>query len=152
MNFPFNFLENYINNLTFIKSMQSFTISTTSRQQIIDINKQVKDIVKDSKIKEGLCLIYTQHTSAAVIINENADPNIMLDIIDALSKVVPPGQWKHDKIDGNGDAHIKSAILGPSETVIIDKGELQLGKWQDIMLAEFDGPRKRTVLVKIIED
>jgi len=130
--------------------MQSFTISTTSRQQIININKQVRDIVKDSKIKEGLCLIYVQHTSAAVIINENADPNIMLDIIDALNKVVPLGQWKHDKIDGNGDAHIKSAILGPSETVIIDKGELQLGKWQDIMLAEFDGPRKRTVLVKII--
>ena len=132
--------------------MQSFTISTTSQQQIIDINKQVKDIVKDSKIKEGLCMIYVQHTSAAVIINENADPNIMIDIIDALSKVVPQGQWKHDKIDGNGDAHIKSAILGPSETVIIDKGELQLGKWQDIMLAEFDGPRTRTVLVKIIGD
>ena len=132
--------------------MQSFTISTTSHQQIIDINKQVKEIVKDSKIKEGLCMIYVQHTSAAVIINENADPNIMLDIIDALSKVVPQGQWKHDKIDGNGDAHIKSAILGPSETVIIDKGELQLGKWQDIMLAEFDGPRTRTVLVKIIGD
>ena len=132
--------------------MQSFTISTTSHQQIIDINKQVKEIVKDSKIKEGLCMIYVQHTSAAVIINENADPNIMIDIIDALSKVVPQGQWKHDKIDGNGDAHIKSAILGPSETVIIDKGELQLGKWQDIMLAEFDGPRTRTVLVKIIGD
>ncbi|MCK5630494.1 MAG: secondary thiamine-phosphate synthase enzyme YjbQ [Nanoarchaeota archaeon] len=130
--------------------MQSFTVSTTSRQQIIDINKQVKDIVKDSKIKEGLCLIYIPHTSAAVIINENADPNIMLDIIDALNKVVPQGQWKHDKIDGNGDSHIKSAILGPSETVIIDKGELQLGKWQDILLAEFDGPRIRTVLVKII--
>ena len=97
-------------------------------------------------------MIYVQHTSAAVIINENADPNIMIDIIDALSKVVPQGQWKHDKIDGNGDAHIKSAILGPSETVIIDKGELQLGKWQDIMLAEFDGPRTRTVLVKIIGD
>ena len=130
--------------------MQSFTVSTTSRQQIIDINKQVKDIVKDSKIKEGLCLIYIPHTSAAVIINENADRNIMLDIIDALNKVVPQGQWKHDKIDGNGDSHIKSAILGPSETVIIDKGELQLGKWQDILLAEFDGPRIRTVLVKII--
>ncbi|MCK5025906.1 MAG: secondary thiamine-phosphate synthase enzyme YjbQ [Nanoarchaeota archaeon] len=130
--------------------MQSFTVSTTSRQQIIDINKQVKDIVKDSKIKEGLCLIYIPHTSAAVIINENADHNIMLDIIDALNKVVPQGQWKHDKIDGNGDSHIKSAILGPSETVIIDKGELQLGKWQDILLAEFDGPRIRTVLVKII--
>lgn len=130
--------------------MQSFTVSTTKHQQIIDINEQVKDIVRKSGIKEGLCTIYVPHATAAVIINENADPNVMLDIIDALSKIAPEGKWRHDKVDGNADAHIKSAILGPSEIVIIDKGELQLGKWQDIMLADFDGPRTRTVLVRII--
>ena len=130
--------------------MQSFTVSTTKHQQIIDINEQVKDIVRKSGIKEGLCTIYVPHATAAVIINENADPNVMLDIIDALSKIAPEGQWRHDKVDRNADAHIKSAILGPSEIVIIDKGELQLGKWQDIMLADFDGPRTRTVLVRII--
>ena len=103
--------------------MQSFTVSATKHQQIIDINEQVKDIVRKSGIKEGLCTIYVPHATAAVIINENADPNVMLDIIDALSKIAPEGKWRHDKVDGNADAHIKSAILGPSEIVIIDNLE-----------------------------
>lgn len=129
--------------------MQSFTVSSSKRQEIIDINEQVKEIVRKSKVKEGICIIYSTHTTASVLINENNDPNIMLDIIDALSKIAPQGKWRHDKVDGNGDAHIKSAIIGPSETVIINKGEIQLGKWQDIMLADFDGPRTRKVFIKI---
>ena len=108
--------------------MQSFTVSSKKRQEIIDINDKIKDIAKKSEVKEGICVIYTPHSTAAIIINENYDPNIMLDIIDVMSNIAPQGKWRHDAIDGNADAHIKSAIIGSSKTIIISKGELLLGE------------------------
>ena len=131
--------------------IKEISVSTSKKQEIVDITDQIKDIVKDSKVKEGICIVYTSHATAAIIINENWDPNIMLDTIDALNNMVAEGKWRHDKVDGNGASHIKASIIGPSETIIIKNGELLLGQWQDIMLCDFDGPRQRKVYGKIIE-
>ena len=128
------------------------SISTSKRQELIDITEQVEAIVKKSKVKEGICTIFAMHATAAIIINENADPNICLDLIDSLNELIPRGKWRHDKLDGNADAHIKSSILGPSETIPIKNNQLQLGTWQSPMLVELDGPRNRKVIVSIIGD
>ncbi|MBI2523055.1 YjbQ family protein [Candidatus Woesearchaeota archaeon] len=128
------------------------SISTSKRQELIDITNKVEAVVKKSKVKEGLCSIFAMHATAAIIINENADPNICLDLIDSLNGLIPRGKWMHDKLDGNADAHIKSSILGPSETVPIKDNRLQLGTWQAIMFCENDGPRDRKVIVSIIGD
>ena len=125
------------------------TISTTKRQELVDITHKVEEILAKSGTKEGLCNIYVPHATAAVMINENADPNIGLDILDALDKMVKSGGWRHDRIDNNAAAHIKSAIIGPSETIPIKNSQLTLGTWQNIFLVELDGPRKRTIMVTI---
>ena len=131
---------------------EAISISTSKRQELIDITNSVEAIVKKSRVKEGLCTIFAMHATAAIIINENADPNICLDLIDSLNELVPKGKWRHDKLDGNADAHIKSSILGPSETIPIKNSQLQLGTWQAIMLADFDGPRSRKIIVHVIGD
>lgn len=132
---------------------EEFTISTSKKQELIDITGKINEIIKKSKVKNGLCNVFAAHATAAIIINENYDPNICLDLLDALNKLVPSGIWRHDKIDGNADAHIKSAILGPSEAIPIKGGKLQLGRWQACMLAELDGPRSdRRVIVTVLGD
>lgn len=132
---------------------EEFYLSTKKKQELIDITDRVNSIIGKSKVDNGICNVFAAHATAAIIINENWDPNICLDLLDALNKNVPSGIWRHDKIDGNADAHIKSAILGPSETMPIKNGELQLGKWQSIMMVELDGPRKdRKIIVTIIGD
>ncbi|MBI2655799.1 YjbQ family protein [Candidatus Woesearchaeota archaeon] len=132
---------------------EEFCISTKKKQEMIDITSHVNSIIKKSKIKEGLCNVFTAHATAAIVINENYDPNICLDLIDALNKLVPSGVWRHDRIDGNADAHIKAAILGPQETIPIKNGELQLGRWQSLQFSELDGPRNdRKIIVTILGD
>ena len=103
------------------------------------------------KIKDGLCLIYTPHATAAVIINESWDPNIGDDFLDALNELIPEGKWRHDRVDGNAAAHIKAAILGPSETVLVKNGELVLGRWQNIFFVELDGPRERREVIVYVK-
>ena len=129
--------------------MPEFTIRTRKTEELIDITSEVEAIVSESKVKEGICLVYVPHATAAVIINENADQNICDDILKALNQMVPDLGYKHDRIDKNAIAHIKSAFLGPSETIPVNDGKLLLGTWQAIMICEFDGPRQRTVIVKI---
>lgn len=124
-------------------------ISTHKRIQFYDITKEVEEFVAESGIKEGLCNIYVPHATAAVTINENADPEIEYDINDLLSKLVPPGVHRHDKIDNNGDAHIKASIVGSSETIPIKNGKLMLGTWQDVFITDFDGPRDRKVVLTL---
>jgi secondary thiamine-phosphate synthase enzyme len=128
-----------------------FTVSTTKRQELVDITHQVADAVKESGVVDGLCNVYVTHATAAIAINENADPNLCLDILDWLDETVAEGKWRHDKIDNNAAAHIKAAVVGPSETIPIRDGELQLGTWQDIFLCCFDGPRKRRIVVTVVE-
>ncbi len=130
---------------------EEIILSTSKKQELIDITDKVNNIIKKSKIKNGICSVFTAHATAAIIINENYDPNICLDLIDALNKLIPRGIWRHDIIDGNADAHIKSAILGPSETIPVKDGKLELGKWQAIQFCELDGPRQdRKIIVTII--
>ena len=131
------------------KTMEEFSVSTKSKYDMVDITDKVKKIVKSSKIKKGICAVYVPHATCAILINENYDPNVMDDVLNCMSKLIPEGKWKHDRVDNNGAAHIKSAIIGPSETIPIENGELLLGTWQDIMLADFDGPRQRKIIVTL---
>ena len=132
---------------------EEFYLSTKKKQELIDITSRVNSIVRKSKISTGICNVFAAHATAAIIINENYDPNICLDLLDSLNKLIPSGIWRHDKIDGNADAHIKSAILGPSETIPIKNNKLELGRWQSIMFAELDGPRNdRKIIVTILGD
>lgn len=131
---------------------QEIVIKTTKKQEITDITSEVKEIVKKSKIKEGMCLVYAKHATASIIINENDDPNVGEDILSALNKCIPEhASYKHDCIDNNAAAHIKAAITGPSKIIPIKDSSLDLGRWQGIALAEFDGPRERHVVVQIIK-
>ena len=127
-----------------------FEVIPSQRQEIIDITDEVNKLIKESQIKEGLCLVYTPHATAAIIINENHDLNIGTDLINCLNNLAPQGKWLHDQVDGNADAHLKAAILGPSETLIIENNTLVLGQWQSLMLASLDGPRIRKIMVKVI--
>ena len=130
---------------------QEIIISTSKKQELIDITGNINSIIKKSRIKNGLCNAFAAHATAAIIINENYDPNICLDLLDSLNKLIPSGIWRHDKIDGNADSHIKAAILGPSETIPIKNNKLELGRWQALIFCELDGPRQdRRIIVTII--
>ncbi|MBM3234573.1 YjbQ family protein [Candidatus Pacearchaeota archaeon] len=126
-----------------------FSIKTEKREEVVDITKKVEEIVdragdEDSKA----CLIFVPHTTCSLIISE--DNGVYEDLIDFLDKLIPRGKWEHDKTDNNADAHLKSNILGSHKLIPIDNGKLVRGEWQNICLAEFDGPRERRVIVKII--
>jgi len=129
--------------------MPELTIRTRKTQEMLDITSQVAEMVRRSGVANGLCLVYVPHATAAIVINENADPNVCQDILDALGRVVPEGVWRHDRVDNNAAAHIKATILGPSQAVPVREGGLRLGTWQSVMLVELDGPRDRTVIVEV---
>ena len=129
--------------------MSDLTIRTRKTQEMLDITSQVSEVVRCSGIANGFCLVYVPHATAAIVINENADPNVCQDILDALGRMVPEGAWRHDRVDNNAAAHIKATILGPSEAIPVREGNLRLGTWQSVMLVEFDGPRDRTVIVEV---
>ena len=125
-------------------------VSSSKREELIDITNKVKEIVSKTNIKKGLCHIFVKHATAAIMIQENWDESIQIDVITLMKKIAPKGQWEHDKQDGNGDSHLKAGLIGPSETVPITNSELQLGQWQNIFLCEFDGPRtNREIIVTI---
>ncbi len=129
--------------------LEQFEIRTPSHSCLIDITGHVEKIVSQSTVKEGICLVFVPHTTAGVTINENADPTVRSDILKELDKAIP---WRddYDHDEGNAAAHIKSSLVGSSQTVIITGGGLKLGTWQGIFLAEFDGPRTRKVWVKAV--
>jgi secondary thiamine-phosphate synthase enzyme len=128
-----------------------FTVETQRAKQSVDITDQVIDAVRASGGSGGFCHVMTLHSTAAVVVNETNDPNIGIDLLDALDRAIPDrADYLHDRIDDNAQAHIKAAILGPSELVPLHRGELLLGTWQRIMLIEFDGPRKRRVSVQLL--
>ena len=116
---------------------------------MVDLTAQVAEIVAKDGRDEGLCSVYVSHATAAIVVNENDDPNVCVDTLDALDQLIPAGIWRHDRVDGNAASHIQAAILGPGETIPIRAGRLQLGTWQAIMLVELDGPRDRRVLVTL---
>jgi len=110
----------------------------------------VEKELKKTGIKKGLLHVFIPHATAAVTINENADPNLPRDINDFLNKLVKKGVWMHDRMDGNADGHIKASLIGSSTSVPVENGEMLLGRWQDIFLCEFDGPRKRRIIINFI--
>lgn len=130
--------------------IKAMTIATRSRNELMDITSQIQNVVWESGISEGLCTIFVPHTTAGLTINEGADPSVQRDILAHLEKMIPHrGDYRH--LEGNSDAHIKASLVGSSQTVFVEKGQLVLGTWQAIYFAEFDGPRQRKVLVKVIE-
>lgn len=127
------------------------TISTDRNNGLYDITTQVRKVVKESGASSGLVNVYVRHATAAIMIQENWDESVQTDVVNLLKKLIPAGVWMHDQQDGNGDAHLKSGVIGPSETIPLIEGELALGRWQNIFLCEFDGPRKdREIVVTII--
>jgi secondary thiamine-phosphate synthase enzyme len=125
-------------------------VSTQEREQIIDITKGVAEMVHKSGIMDGICLIHAMHATAAILVNENYDEALKEDFIAFLKKQVPQGIWKHDRLDGNADAHIRSMIVGQGQSVPVRGGKLALGRWQGICLVELDGPRERTIMVTVV--
>ena len=129
--------------------MKEISLETHSRVDMIDITAVVQKAAGEEKIEEGVCLVYTPHTTAAVTINENADPDVRRDILAALDRAVPfSANYRH--AEGNSAAHVKSSMVGASELIIIEKGRLVLGIWQSIFFCEFDGPRTRKFFISII--
>lgn len=125
------------------------TVISSKRSEMIDITSQVEEKVRLSGKTDGLCFIFVPHTTAAVTLNENADPSVQRDILHTLSKIFP-NDPSHEHGEGNSDAHIKSSLVGASEMVAIDQGRLVLGTWQGVYFCEFDGPRTRKVQIRVI--
>ena len=126
------------------------TVKSSNKTQLIDITADIQKIVNNSGVREGLAVIFVPHTTAGVTINENADPAVKSDMLMVLNKIIPENEnYRH--LEGNSPAHLKSTLVGASETLIIENGRLMLGTWQAVFFCEFDGPRTRKVHVRILE-
>jgi secondary thiamine-phosphate synthase enzyme len=131
--------------------IHTISVKTGSRVEFQEITPQVMDVVRESGVTSGVCHVFVPHTTAAVMINEHADPSVVADITAQLDELAPRDRhYRH--LEGNSPAHIKAALIGGSETLLIEDGRLVLGTWQGLFFAEFDGPRSRSVLVKIAAD
>jgi secondary thiamine-phosphate synthase enzyme len=130
---------------------KTIVVKTRTRTEFIDITSDVKEIVSKSGIKSGVCYVYVAHTTAGVTINEGADPAVVKDILSTLNKLIPHNN-KYLHMEGNSDAHIKTSLMGPSQSIIIEGGKLLLGTWQSIFFCEFDGARSRKIIVKVMRD
>ena len=130
--------------------IKELTIQTHSRTALLNIDSQIEDVIRESGVKEGMCVLWVPHTTAGVTINENGDPDVVRDILHEMNKVIPFEDGYHH-MEGNSAAHIKSSLFGPSLTLIITGGRLVLGTWQSIYFCEFDGPRRRRLIVKVME-
>lgn len=133
-----------------MREVYTFGVKTGQQCAMIDITREVQNKVKESGVREGICVVFIPHTTAGVTINENCDPDVVRDFLMEINKLVPMSDgYRHS--EGNSAAHIKSSMMGFSQTMIISEGRLMLGTWQGIYFMEFDGPRIRKVLVKIVE-
>lgn len=137
-----------LNNMT--NNLYTFELSTEEKQSFINIDEYLQQALSRSGIKNGLMLVFCPHTTAAITINENADPDVKTDLSLGLNQTYP-NKEEYIHMEGNSDGHMKSSVLGASETLIISKGRLVLGTWQSLYFCEFDGPRERNFMVKIIE-
>ncbi len=129
----------------------TLSVATSSREVLVDITEQVSEVVDRSGHRYGLVNVYVQGATAAVMIQENWDDSVQCDVVNLLRQLIPKGVWLHDAQDGNGDAHLKAGLVGPSESIPLIDGRLGLSRWQNIFLCEFDGPRsQRQVVVTIL--
>ncbi len=130
---------------------ETLNVRSSRRRELVDLTEQVRKVVRGSGVRTGFCHIFVTGSTASIIVNENDDPQLLDDFLDAMDRLIPDGRWRHDRIDNNGSAHIKSAAVGPAEIVPIREGDLHLGRWQNIFLCEFDGPRaSREILITIL--
>jgi len=128
-------------------------LATQRREELIDITAAVGEAVRDSGVRDGIATVYAQGATAAVMIQENWDASVPSDVIELLRRLIPRGVWLHDRQDGNGDAHLKAGLVGPSQTIPVVDGQLGLSTWQGIFFCEFDGPRsRRTVVCTVLAD
>ena len=127
-----------------------FQVKTSQSVQFINIDRDVRKIISDSGVQDGICVVFVPHTTAGVTINENADPDVVRDLVMEINKIVPFNDNYHH-MEGNSAAHIKSSLFGPSISIIIENGRPVYGTWQSLYFCEFDGPRSRYCSVKIIE-
>ena len=132
---------------------ETITLRTQQREELIDITEAVRAILQRSRMRNGLVNVYAQGATAAMMVQENWDDSVQQDVVNLLRKIIPPGVWLHDAQDGNGDAHLKAGLVGPSETIPVIDGQLGLSRWQNIFFCEFDGPRsERRVVCTLISD
>ena len=132
---------------------ETIFISTGQREELVDITEQVRQAVGQAQITNGLVSLYAQGATGGLMIQENWDDSVQTDVVNFLRKLIPQGVWLHDRQDGNGDAHLKAGLIGPSETIPLIDGKLGLSRWQNIFFCEFDGPRsKRSIVCTILAD
>jgi secondary thiamine-phosphate synthase enzyme len=132
---------------------ETIRIQTGSREELVDITDQVNNVLRSSGVENGLIMLYVQGATAAIMIQENWDDSVQTDVVNLLRKLIPRGVWLHDQQDGNGDAHLKAGLVGPSEAIPVIDGKLGLSQWQNVFLCEFDGPRsERRLVCTIIND
>ncbi len=125
-------------------------IKTNKREELVDITDLIAEKIKKENFTRGIVCLFVPHATCGITINENADPNLPRDITNFLNQLVKKGVWEHDKIDNNADSHIKASLIGVSLSIPVENSTLQLGRWQNVFLCEFDGPRKRRILVNFI--
>ena len=128
--------------------VQRLKIKTAARDEMIDVTSRLRQVVASSKMTEGMLVVYVPHTTAAVTINENADPDVKSDLLAKLAALVPQRESYYRHAEGNSDSHLKAAMVGHSVTVLVESGDLVLGRWQGVYFCEFDGPRERELFVK----
>ena len=130
---------------------KTIRVRTTAREELVDLTGEVRAAARESGVAEGLAHVYVRGATAAMMIQENWDDSVQRDVVACLAKLAPRGVWEHDRQDGNGDAHLKAGLVGPSETIPVAGGELLLSRWQNVFLCEFDGPREaREVVITVL--
>jgi secondary thiamine-phosphate synthase enzyme len=130
--------------------VEKVQVRSESREEMIDVTPKVTNVLEASGVREGICVVYSQHTTCGVTVNENADPDVQSDMLGLLKRLIPQYEPKFKHAEENSDAHIKTSLVGSSATIPISDGKLMLGRWQAIYLCEFDGPRNRNLVVSIL--
>jgi secondary thiamine-phosphate synthase enzyme len=131
--------------------LQTVAVRTSARNEMLEVTDRVERLIRSNNVNEGMAIVYVPHTTAAVTINENADPDVRHDMLQKLETLIPKREAYYQHGEGNSDSHVKTSLVGNSATVLIERGRLVLGRWQGIYFCEFDGPREREMMVKIVK-
>ena len=131
--------------------LQTVPVRTTQRSEMLDVTDRVAKLVRSQNVLEGMAIVYVPHTTAAVTINENADPDVRHDMLQKLETLIPKDEPYYQHVEGNSDSHVKTSLVGSTVTVLVERGRLVLGRWQGIYFCEFDGPREREMMVKLVK-
>ncbi len=130
--------------------LQTLTVRTTNRSEMLDVTDRLAKLARANNLLEGMLIVYVPHTTAAVTINENADPDVRHDMLRKLETLIPKHEGYYRHAEGNSDSHVKTSLVGNSVTVLVERGRLVLGRWQGVYFCEFDGPRERELMVKVV--